>query len=95
MEVDYIPVLSRMEIHAILVRRLGLTSPPIGVSFLRSDPPKDVKRLDRQYTFCEVVALSRRENHIISLTKDDIDCPFALEVLDLKSLSWDVMRSIF
>ena len=83
-----------MEIHASLVRRLGLTSPPIGVSFLRSDPPRDVKRPDKQYTFCEIVTLSRRENRIIGLTGDDIDCRFALEVLGLKSTSWDEVRSV-
>jgi len=94
MEVAHISRLSRVEIHDSIVRMMGLTSPPIGVSFLRSDPPKDAKRPDRECTFCEGVALSRREKHIIGLTKDNMDCPFALEVLGLQSLPWDMVTNV-
>jgi len=89
----HISRLSRADVHTALVRRMELKSPPIGVSFLRVDPPRDVQRPDEKCTFCEAVALSRRENRILGLTKDDMDCPVALEVLGLKSLSWEAVAN--
>ena len=88
------PYSSKIEIHASLVNNLDLGSPPVGVSLLKSDLPEDIERPDRQCTFCEVVALSRRESRVIGITKDDIDCPFALEALGLKKLSWQRVSEI-
>lgn len=86
--------LSKKMIHSSLVNNLDLDSPPVGVSLLKSDLPEDIERLDRQCAFCEAVALSRRESRVIGITKDDIDCPFALEALGLKSLSWERVSEI-
>ncbi|MCZ2807779.1 MAG: DUF169 domain-containing protein [Candidatus Bathyarchaeota archaeon] len=85
---------SRAEIHASLVTNLDSDSPPIGISLLKSDLPEDIERPARQRAFCEVIALSRREGRVIGITKDDIDCPFALEALGLKNLSWERVTEI-
>lgn len=64
-----------------LIKKLGLKGSPIGVSLLKSDLPKDIKRPLDRCTFCEAVTLAQRENHAIGITKDDLDCPFALATL--------------
>jgi uncharacterized protein (DUF169 family) len=88
------PTPSKTEIHTSLVTNLDSDSPPIGISLLKSDLPEDIERPARQYAFCEVIALSRREGRVIGITKDDIDCPFALEALGLKGLSWERVSEI-
>jgi len=85
---------SRIEIDTFLMKNLNLERPPVGISLLKSVPPDNIERPDRHYTFCEVVERSRKENCVIGITKDDIDCPFALEILGLKKLSWGRLSEI-
>lgn len=85
---------SMIEIDAFLMKNLNLQSPPVGVSLLQSVLPEKIERPDRHYTFCEVVERSRKQGQIIGITKDDIDCPFALEVLGLQKLSWERLSEI-
>ncbi len=85
---------SKTETHASLVTKLDSDSPPIGISFLKSDLPEDIERPARPCAFCEVVSSSRREGRVIGITKDDLDCPFALEALGLRRLSWERVTEI-
>ena len=85
---------SKIEFDTFLMKNLNLESPPVGISLLKSVLPENIEKPERQYTFCEVVERSRKESRVIGITKDDIDCPFALEVLGLKKLSWGRVSEI-
>lgn len=85
---------SKTEIDAFFMKNLNLENPPVGISLLKSVPPENVERPDRQYTFCEVVERSRKKSRVMGITKNDIDCPFALEILGLKNLSWEKVTEI-
>ncbi len=86
--------LSMIEIDAFLMKNLNLQSPPVGISILKSALHENIERPDRNYTFCEVVERSRKQGEILRITKDDIDCPFALEVLGLQKISWGKLGEI-
>ena len=81
--------LSKIEIDAFLMKNLSLESPPVGISLLKSVLPENIEKPEREYTFCEVVEQSRKKRQVIGITKDHIDCPFALEILGLKQFSWE------
>lgn len=74
---------------SFLIEKLGLRDPPIGISLLKSDLPEDIERPPARCTFCEAITLARRENHVIGMRKEDLDCPFALHTLGLREFPRD------